>query len=440
MKYQDKIATSRLKRTLKFIGTGAKVGGNYLKHYAKKSLNPELSVEKLHEENAEDIYNTLSNLKGSALKVAQMLSMDRTVLPKAYADKFTMAQYQAPPLSAPLVKQTFKKILGKNPSEIFDSFDLNACNAASIGQVHKAMKDGKTLAVKVQYPGVAESIRTDLKLVKPIALRMFNISEKELRVYMEEVEEKLLEETDYSLELQRSSAISKACAHLPNLIFAEYFPEWSGSRILTMEWLHGRHLDEFLKSNPSQENRNLAGQALWEFYSYQMHTLKAVHADPHPGNFLFQEDGKVAVLDFGCIKEIPPDFYNNYFALILPGIHSDEKKITRIMENLEMILPGDSEQTRQTILKMFTKMMQLLAKPFSEESFNFGDDAYLNSIYVLGEEIAKNPIIRRAGDGRGSRHMLYINRTYFGLYNLLHLLNAKVKTGIRKEWLEAIGE
>lgn len=438
MKYQDKIATSRMNRTMKFLGTGAKIGGNYIKHYAKKTLNPELSKDELHEDNAEDIYNTLSSLKGSALKVAQMLSMERAVLPKAYADKFTLAQYQAPPLSAPLVKQTFRKSIGKDPNEVFDSFELNATNAASIGQVHKARKNGIQLAVKVQYPGVADSIQSDLKMVKPIAMRMFNISEKELAVYMDEVEGKLLEETDYELELQRSEAISKACAHIEGLLFSRYFKEWSGNRVLTMEWMQGSHLDAFLKTEPKQEIRNQAGQALWDFYSFQMHELKQVHADPHPGNFLFQPDGQVAVLDFGCIKEIPQEFYENYFALILPNVQSNEDRIEQILENLEMLLPGDSLETRQLIKELFTNMTRLLSKPFSVDRFDFGDTSYLNSIYTLGEEIARNPVLRKAGDGRGSRHMLYINRTYFGLYNLLHLLQAKVNTGVQEEWQKAL--
>src|SRR5690606_5459271 len=139
----------------------------------------------------------------------QMLSMDKAVLPKAYSEKFTLAQYQAPPLSAPLVVNTFVKSIGKKPQELFDSFEPHAKNAASIGQVHEAWKEGKKLAVKIQYPGVAESIQSDLKMVKPIALRMFNLSEKELKKYINEVEGKLLEETDYELELKRSVEISE---------------------------------------------------------------------------------------------------------------------------------------------------------------------------------------------------------------------------------------
>src|SRR5690606_7866988 len=187
MKEQSKIPTSKVQRATSFIKTGAKLGGNYIKHYSKKAFNPDLSRDELDNSNASDIYESLSELKGSALKVAQMMSMDKNIMPKAYTDKFAMAQHSAPPLSYPLVVKTFQKYFGKNPTEIFDTFSQNAVNAASIGQVHTATLDGKRLAVKIQYPGIADSVSSDLKLVKPIALRILKLSEKDIDQYMEEV-------------------------------------------------------------------------------------------------------------------------------------------------------------------------------------------------------------------------------------------------------------
>ena len=143
----DSIPVSKVQRASKFITTGAKIGTNYLKHYSKKLMNSDLSRDELHEDNAKDIYNSLSELKGGALKVAQMLSMDKSILPTAYQQKFALAQYSAPPLSYPLVVKTFQKYFGKSPTEMFDMFTHKAVNAASMGQVHKATLHGKTLAV-----------------------------------------------------------------------------------------------------------------------------------------------------------------------------------------------------------------------------------------------------------------------------------------------------
>ena len=161
----------------------------------------------------------------------------------------------------------------------------------------------------------ADSISSDLKLVKPFAFRLLGMSEKELNIYIKEVEERLLEETDYKLEVRRSIEFSEACKNLENVVFPTYYPALSSDKIITMDWIKGLHLKEFLKTNPSQSLRNKIGQALWDFYNFQQYELRAVHADPHPGNFLITPDKKLAVIDFGCIKEIPDDFYLPFFEL-----------------------------------------------------------------------------------------------------------------------------
>jgi predicted unusual protein kinase regulating ubiquinone biosynthesis (AarF/ABC1/UbiB family) len=436
---QNSIPSGKVERAMRFVKTGVQIGGNYIKHYSKKMVDPSLSRDELHEENAEDVYNALSELKGSALKVAQMLSMEKNVLPRQYTNKFVMAQYSAPPLSGPLIVQTFIKQFGKTPQQMFDTFEMKAANAASIGQVHKATKDGKELAIKIQYPGVAESIKSDLKIVKPIAFRLLELSEKEFDKYIKEVESKLLEETDYELELKRSLEISSLCAHIPNLVFSKYYAEYASKRVLVMDWLPGLHLDEFLKTNPSQEIRDQIGQAMWNFYEYQVHIHKAVHADPHPGNFLMMEDGRLGIIDFGCVKEIPEDFYYHYFALLVPEIMQSESSIKRIMEQQEIINPNDSEEAKAVITDAFLRMTNLLREPFNHDIFDFGNDAYIDKIYELGEEVSKMKELKNSKEGRGSQHALYINRTYFGLYSMLNMLKARVKTGLgdwQKDLLE----
>ncbi|PWV51441.1 AarF/ABC1/UbiB kinase family protein [Chitinophaga sp. S165] len=429
MKEQTNIPTGKVERASKFVTTGLKVGTNYLKHYTKKLIDPSISREELHADNAEDIYDTLSNLKGSALKVAQMLSMDKGMLPKAYTERFAMSQYSAPPLSGPLVINTFVKTLGKSPSQLYDTFDMQASNAASIGQVHKATKWGKELAIKIQYPGVANSVKSDLRIVKPFAIRIVGMNEVDMDKYFEEIEGKLLEETDYHLELKRSMEVSAQCAHIPNLVFPKYYPELSSDRIITMDWLKGFHLKEFLQRNPSQEARNKIGQALWDFYQFQVHQLKKVHADPHPGNFLMRDDGTVGVFDFGCIKEIPEDFYTNYFLLVDKEILKDERRRKEIYTALEMIHPSDTEKEVVFFSGLFQKMIDMLTLPFTLEEFDFGDESYFAEIYAYMDYLYNLKEVRDSKVARGSRHSLYVNRTYFGLYSILSDLKAKIMTG-----------
>jgi len=435
VKEQQSIPVSKVQRAAKFISTGAKVGGNYVKHYAKKVVNPSLSKEELHNNNAADIYNSLSELKGSALKVAQMMSMDKNLLPRAYQDKFTMAQYSAPPLSYPLVVKTFQKYFGKTPDQLYDTFTKSAVNAASIGQVHQATKDGKTFAVKIQYPGVADSVSSDLKLVRPFALRLLNMNERELDHYMEEVEGKLIEETDYVLEVQRSLEISAACSHIEGLTFPGYYQEMSSERIITMDWIEGKHIKEWLDANPTQEAKNKVGQSLWDFYHHQVHNLQQVHADPHPGNFIITPDDKLGIIDFGCVKILPQDFYQGYFALIKKDMLLNEQELNDVFYGLEFISDKDTEEEKTYFKGVFKEMISLLGKPFHAETFDFADDSYFEQIFQLGDRISNDKMFKKSRQARGSRHGLYINRTYFGLYNLLNQLQANIKT-TKPKWLE----
>lgn len=427
-KTQESIPASKVARATRFVQTGVKVGTNYVKHYARQLLEGEQGRERLDEENARDIYEALSELKGSALKVAQMMSMDRNLLPQAYSQRFQMAQYSAPPLSYPLVVRTFRKYFQAAPTDLFDEFDTQASNAASIGQVHRARKQGKDLAVKVQYPGVADSVSADLKLVKPFAVNLLGLNERDVEHYMQEVEQMLLSETDYLLELERSQKISKACAHLPDLFFPHYYPELSAPRILTMDWLEGQHLEEFLQTEPSQEVRDRIGQALWDFYDFQIHQLREVHADPHPGNFLLQPDGRLGIIDFGCVKVLPEDFYAQYFALMDCDLPQDAAKRQQLFEQLRFIYPDDSPQDREQLDAVFSTMIGLLGRPFHQGSFDFGDKAYFQEIFEFGEASAKVGALRNSKKPRGLRHGLYLNRTYFGLYAILHQLQARIRT------------
>ncbi|CAM4260465.1 Phosphotransferase enzyme family protein [Pedobacter westerhofensis] len=425
MNEQNSIPVTKAERSAKFVKTGFQIGGNYIKHYSKKLFNPEMGRDELNEDNATDIYKSLSELKGSALKIAQMLSMDKNILPKSYVDKFTQSQYNAPPLSGPLIVRTFTKNFGKTPEAIYDKFNIVSTNAASIGQVHQAELKGKKLAVKIQYPGVGDSISSDLKLVKPFAFRLLGMSEKELNIYIKEVEERLLEETDYELEVRRSIEITEACKVLDNVVFPTYYPELSGKRIITMDWIEGLHLKEFLQTNPSQELRNKIGQALWDFYNFQQHELRAVHADPHPGNFMITPDEKLGVIDFGCIKEMPADFYDPFFSLISSDVVNDKQKTIEAFRKLDMIHTGDTPAQIEFYYKAYLEMIQLFAKPYLSSTFDFSEPEFFAKLYAYGEKIAKMPEFKQA---RGVKHFIYVNRTNFGLYTILQELKAVVRT------------
>jgi len=426
MKTIDYIPTSKIERATKLVQTGAKVGVNYLRYYGEKMVNSDLTRDKLNENNAEDIYDGLKSLKGSALKVAQMLSMDKSFLPQAYVEKFSLSQFSVPPLSGPLVLKTFKANFGKTPYEIFDEFNANSVNAASIGQVHLAVKDNKKLAVKIQYPGVANSISSDLALVKPIAIRMFNLQGKDSDKYFKEVEEKLIEETNYLLELKQSQEVVEACQKIENLVFPNYYPEYSSEKIITMDWMTGIHLSEFTNKNTDQEVANKIGQALWDFYMYQIHILKKVHADPHPGNFLVNQENQLVALDFGCMKQIPNEFYIPYFELINKEVIDNKKLFAAKLFELEILRVDDTKEEIEYFTQMFYDLLSLFTQPFQSETFDFSDEEFFQNIAQLGERFSKDTNLRKMNGNRGSKHFIYMNRTFFGLYNLMFDLKAKI--------------
>ncbi|MGB0981520.1 MAG: ABC1 kinase family protein [Winogradskyella sp.] len=426
MKTIDSIPISKISRASKLVSTGAKVGVNYLKYYGDKMVNSKEDAKKrLNQNNAEDIYDSLKTLKGSALKVAQMLSMEKSILPQAYVEKFSLSQFSVPPLSAPLVKKTFKKYFGKLPEDLFDTFNATSVNAASIGQVHEATKDGKKFAVKIQYPGVAESIASDLALVKPIAIKMFNIKGKDSDKYFKEVENKLTEETNYTLEIAQSKAVVNACQHIPNLKFPKYYENYSSERIITMDYMKGEHLSEFVAHNTDKDKANILGQALWDFYMFQIHKLKKVHADPHPGNFLISKDANLIALDFGCMKTIPIEFYTPYFELAEKACIDNKQLFTKKLYELEILRADDSPEEIEFFSAMFHELLSLFTKPFHSETFDFSNAEFFNEISEMGQRYSKSTELRNMNGNRGSTHFIYINRTFFGLYNLMFDLKAE---------------
>jgi len=411
MKTIDKIPTGKLSRAGKMLKTGLKVGKNYAGYYGEKLLQGEGNKESLDQKNAADIMESLQQLKGGGLKVAQMLSMEKSLLPKAYVDQFSLAQFSVPPLSAPLVKKTFRKYLGKNPEDIFDSFNYQASFAASIGQVHEATIGAQKLAVKIQYPGVGESIKSDLAMLKPMASKLLGLNLADADKYFGEVQNKLVEETNYKLELQNSTELTQACSHLRGYSFPKYYPEFSSDRIITL----------------SQEERNNLGQRIWDVFMFQIHELRKVHADPHPGNILIQPDGDICILDFGCIKELPNSFYDPYFELTEPGIINEQNRFEDILEQLEILYAEDTADEREHYFKLFHEVLSLLLKPYQSETWDFSDSGFFDQISATGERLAKDTLTAKYKANRGSKHFIYVNRTFFGLYQLMHMIGAEIK-------------
>ena len=239
----------------------------------------------------------------------------------------------------------------------------------------------------------------------------------------------MIEETDYRQELKQGQFVAEHCAELKGLRFAEYLPDLCTDRLLCMEWLPGDQIDKYFNDSVAQKVRDRIGQTLWDFYAHQVHELRFMHADPHPGNFLIDEDYKINVIDFGCMKRLPEIFYKNYFLATDKSLFDNEVDFRKNLLSLEILRPDDKEKVRQFFSVSFKRLMRLAMAPFHVNHFDFSDPKFFVELYETGEKISKKQKALGYSHSRGSKHFIYTNRTYFGLYNILHLLKARVETG-----------
>lgn len=425
--------SSKFERSKIIAKTGIKVGTNYAQRYLKKKVSGKDSDSKeFHTNNAKQVFKEFTKLKGTALKIAQGMSMDQGFLPEEFAEVMSQAQYSVPPINKALVRSIIKKELGAYPEQLFSSFEAEAFAAASIGQVHRAeLKNGQKVAVKIQYPNVRETINSDMAVAKALAKRIIKNSGS-IDPYFEEIKTTLLEETDY---IHEGSQIDTFRERFGNevILIPEWIEDHSTQKVLTMSFIEGRHLGEFLKENPSQEERNHFGQLLWDFFHEEIRVGGYVHADTHPGNFLFTFDGKLGVIDFGCVKKFPQDFFINYLKLLPTHLANDEEAIRELYIQLEVINTDSETPDKEEEYYNFARNYGIMfSKPYRYDSFDFSDPSYDQQIRHFTKEA---PL---SNELRGSKHFLYTSRVHTGLYNILIKLGAQIDTTRSKEILSEL--
>lgn len=426
--------SSKFERGSRIAKTGIKVGTNYAKRYLKKKAGQSngASDNDFHTENAKEVFKEFTNLRGTALKIAQGMSMDQGFLPEEFAEVMTQAQYSVPPINKALVRSIIKRELGGYPEQIFRHFESEAFAAASIGQVHKAeLKDGRKVAIKIQYPNVRETIDSDLSLAKILVKRIVKKG-ADIDPYFDEVKSTLLDETDYINEGKQIDLFRERFGGL-NIVMPEWIEEFSTDKVLCMTYLEGRHLGDFLKEDPDQKARDHFGQLLWDFFHQQIQDMDYVHADTHPGNFLFTYDGKLGVIDFGCVKKFPRSFFMDYLRLLPTHLDDDQDAIRDLYEKLKVINPdSDNPKNEERYFKFARNYGMTFAEPYKFEVFDFGDEEYRNTIKYFTKDA---PI---GNEPRGSQHFLYTTRVHLGLYNLLMKMGAHINTTKSKEILSKL--
>ena len=317
----------------------AKVAAGYLASWLRSLPAPAAEKERLRREAhlaaALQLFGTMGYLRGAVMKVGQMLATLPEVLPEEFAEVLSALHFEAPPMHYALVREVFLDEFGREPEEMFASFDRKAFAAASLGQVHRArLASGEEVAVKIQYPGIARTIRADLRnlrlLLQPLALgkEWQNTLDK-----LADIEQMLLMETDYEQEARFCRQARSFFAPDEGIVVPRVFDAYTTTRVLTTEYLPGCHLERYLGTNPGQTERDhyttLLTVATMRLY-YQRHWFMA---DPHPGNFIFMPDGRLGLIDFGCTRVMTDDQWS------------------RIQELEEAHHTGDAERFDQVIAR-----------------------------------------------------------------------------------------
>ncbi|MBN2732258.1 MAG: AarF/ABC1/UbiB kinase family protein [Balneolaceae bacterium] len=422
--------SSKFDRGKIFAKTGLKLGTNYAKRYVKNKVGQKETADetsRFHSDNARQVFNEFSKLRGTALKIAQQLSLDQGVLPDEFADVMSNAQYSVPPINKALARSIIKKELGDYPEKLFDDFNPKAVAAASIGQVHEArLKSGEKVAIKIQYPNVRNTIDSDLSLAKSL-LKRFVKKGADLAEYFDEIKKTLLEETDYEQEAEYLDYFYGRFEH-DYIVTPKLYKEYSTKKVLTMSFIEGKHLKEFLNDNPTQEERNRYGQLLWDFFHDQVEQRDFIHADTHPGNFMITGDGTLGVIDFGCVKKFPISFTRNYMSLLPHHLEKSKDEIRELYVQLNIIRENpDDPKKEEYFFKYCKKYGDIFARPYQEDFFDFGSTDFNKKI----KRFAKNAPVMN--EPRGDKNFLFSTRMHTGLYNLLVKLEAVVDTRRSKE-------
>ena len=334
------------------------------------------------------VVDALGEMKGVAMKLGQALSMDVDALPPELRRIVARLQSEAPPLDAEQIVAVIDEELGAPPERLFAEFDTRPLAAASLGQVHAArLHDGREVVLKVQYPGIAEAVESDLANLSTVA-RAAGITSKLLdgRAYVEELRREVGRETDYVLEAERARAFAELFASEPDLLAPEPIPERSSSRVLCLTRVRGPTLQQFLDSNPDAASRWRVSEQLIRAVHGPFYAAARIHADPHPGNFIVTGDGRLALLDFGCVKSFREDFVATIQSFLrdeLGGAPYDPLAGVRAA-GFEV----DTDEV--TARSLLAEIVEVATRPLRTGEYDYSRDTTMQDLRALG--------LRRIGD------------------------------------------
>ena len=422
------VPQGRLRRTAPLVALSARAAGGGVADVLRRRLKGErgASVE-FHIRNAERYADVLSRSKGVLMKVGQIVSfvditaaVDRTY-GEVYQAALASLQSDAEPMDPVLVAAVIETELGQAPEELFAEFSPTPIAAASIGQVHVArLHDGTEVAVKVQYPGVADAIGDDLantellftfvKIAKGMIPQFRNF---DVRAMADEISERISEELDYAAEAANQIEFAEHYRGHPFVRVPEVFSELSSDRVLTMAMVHGRRWNE--TSDVDQALRDRWGDVVFRFFFGSIARFGVFNADPHPGNYLFHDDGTVTFLDFGCVKRLSPDAQRCLWDQPSATLDNDADRLLRVYIE-HGFARADDPPPADKLLAWFRQNFAPLHLP---QPFTFTPEFVAE---LLGHMANMDKDVRRHSNV--PKEFVFTNRLFVGLYSVLAGLRA----------------
>jgi len=307
------VPVGRWRRLRLLASLQARIGAAYLFYYIRGWFRDADQRERLlaetHWRIAAQLLDSMGYLRGAIMKMGQTLANFPDIVPLEFVDTLEQLHYDAPPMHWSLLREMVNNELGDDPQNIFGWFDKRAFAAASLGQVHRArLRSGEEVAVKIQYPGIGRTIREDFRNFFLFLLPgRLNKDWQNTKEQFDDLRTRLEHETDYTMEAAVQEKVRALFDEDDGIVVPRVYPSCTTSRILTMDYLDGVHVDQFMSRNPSQEERNEFALKIVRAWARILYAGRLSYADLHPGNFLFMADGRLGVIDFGFMVAYTED-------------------------------------------------------------------------------------------------------------------------------------
>ena len=355
----------RARRNLRLAALGARTGGSYAGHRARRLFADAERRRQLDTafelKTAEQVTEALGHMKGALMKLGQMASYLDQGLPEHVRTALADLQHNAPPMSAELAAAMVRDELGAGPEELFAEWDPVPIASASIGQVHRAItRDGRAVAVKVQYPGVAEAVAADLDNAGLIFAGLGQVfAGLDHESLVAELRTRLLEELDYRIEATNQTLFAEAYEGHPTIHVPAVLHELSTQRVLVTEMAEGVRWDELLTW--SRAEKDLAAETLYRFAFGSLYRLAAFNGDPHPGNYLFRPGGRVTFLDFGLVKHFTDEELADFAEMIRHIVMEPDPAAFRASVERIGLLPAGLPVTDDEVLDYLGHFYEFVA-------------------------------------------------------------------------------